>query len=69
MSTRKRYTKEFKIEVLRLWERSDRFAAEIVRELGIRRNQLYKWCHECACKGAEKAFRGPGRAAMRPAAL
>lgn len=46
--TRKRkpyntYTKEFKLEALRLMDESDRPASEIAMELGIRRNQLYKW--------------------------
>lgn len=34
---------EFKQEVVRLMEESDRPAAEIAMELGVRRNQLYKW--------------------------
>ena len=45
-STRKpynTYTKEFKLEALRLMAESDRPASEIAMKLGIRRNQLYKW--------------------------
>ena len=38
----KTYAKEFKQEVLRLIERSKRPSSEIARELGVRRNQLYK---------------------------
>jgi transposase len=38
----KTYTKELKLEALRLMEESDRPASEITMELGIRRNQLYK---------------------------
>jgi transposase len=34
--------------------------AEIARELGIRRNQLYKWKESTDCRG-EKAFPGHGR--------
>ena len=37
------YTKEFKLEALRLLEESGKPAVEIARELGIRRNLLYKW--------------------------
>ncbi len=37
------YTKEFKLEALRLMAESDRPASEIAMQLGIRRNQLYKW--------------------------
>ena len=39
----KTYPKEFKLEALRLMEESDRPASEIAMQLGIRRNQLYKW--------------------------
>ncbi|MCK5268824.1 MAG: transposase, partial [Spirochaetes bacterium] len=39
----KTYTKEFKQEAVRLMEVTDRPASEIAMELGIRRNQLYKW--------------------------
>ena len=39
----KTYTKEFKLEAVRMMESSDRPAVEIARELGLRRNQLYKW--------------------------
>jgi len=39
----KRYIKEFKLEALRLMEQSERQASEIAMQLGIRRNQLYKW--------------------------
>jgi transposase len=37
------YTKEFKVEAIRLMNESDRPASQIAMELGIRRNQLYKW--------------------------
>jgi len=39
----KTYTREFKLEALRLMEQSDRPTSEIAMQLGIRRNQLYKW--------------------------
>jgi len=56
----KTYTREFKLEAIRLMETSDRPAAEIARELGIPRNRLYKWKDELAAKG-DKAFTGAGR--------
>jgi len=37
------YTKEFKLETPRLIAQSDRPASAIAMELGIRRNQPYKW--------------------------
>jgi len=39
----KTYTKEFKLEALRLMEESDKTPTEIAMQLGLRRNQLYKW--------------------------
>lgn len=56
----KTYTREFKQEAVRLMESSDRPAAEIAMELGIRRNQLYKWKEALAEKG-DAAFVGKGR--------
>ena len=64
MAKRQRYSKEFKIEAVRLLEQADRPGSEIALQLGIRRNQLYKWQQELAAQG-DTAFRGSGR---RPAA-
>ncbi len=47
----KTYPKEFKLEALRLMEESGRPASEIAMELGLRRNQLYKWKEQMAKKG------------------
>ena len=62
MQKRKSYTREFKLEAVRLLERGDRPAADIARELGIKRNQLYKWQEQLAQRG-EAAFPGQGRPA------
>ena len=45
------YTKEFKLEALRLMDESDRPASAIAVKLGIRRNQLYKWKEQMIKKG------------------
>jgi len=47
----KTYPKEFKLEAIRLMEASDQPASEIARQLGIRRNQLYKWKEQMTKKG------------------
>ncbi len=47
----KTYTKEFKLEALRLMETSDRPSSEIAMQLGIRRNQLYKRKPQMTTKG------------------
>jgi transposase len=60
METRKRHTKEFKLEAVRLLKDSGRPGAEIARELGIRRTQLYKWATQLKGKGATRAFLGSG---------
>jgi len=39
----KTYTKEFKLEAVRMMDESDRPTSELAMKLGIRRNQLYKW--------------------------
>ena len=60
MQKRKTFTKEFKLEAVRLLNKGDRPAAELARELGVQRNQLYKWQEEVASNGAT-AFPGSGR--------
>ncbi len=39
----KQYSREFKVEAIRLAEAGDKTATQIARELGIRVNQLGKW--------------------------
>ena len=56
----KTFTKEFKLEAIRLMKESDRPAREIALELGVRRNQLYKWAEQLESQG-EAAFKGKGR--------
>jgi len=60
MKKRASYTKEFKLEAVRLMRESERPASEVARELGVRRNQLYKWQEEHEAKG-DAAFAGSGR--------
>ena len=47
----KTYTREFKLEAVRMMEQTNRPPAEIAMELGIRRNQLYKWKEQLENKG------------------
>jgi transposase len=56
----KTFTREFKQEAVRLMETTNRPATEVAMELGIRRNQLYKWKEQLAKKG-DTAFSGGGR--------
>ena len=57
---RARFTKEFKLEAVRLLERGEKPAAQLALELGVARNQIYKWQAQLQTKGEDKAFRGPG---------
>ena len=61
MQIRQIHTKEFKLEAVRQLEEGLKPAAVLARELGIRRNQLYKWKNEVLDKGPDAAFKGPGR--------
>ena len=45
------YPREFKLEAIRLMAESDRPASEIAMQLGVRRNQLYKWKEQMTKKG------------------
>ncbi len=43
MTKRKTFSKEFKLEAIRLLEPGDKSPNDIAIDLGIRRNMLYKW--------------------------
>lgn len=58
MAKRQRFTKEFKLEAVRLGKSSGKPAA-VARELGVRRNHLYKWQLELQTHG-DAAFPGKG---------
>lgn len=57
----KTYTREFKLEAVRMMEESGRPPAEIAMELGIRRNQLYKWKEQLQAKGGQAFASNRGR--------
>lgn len=65
---RQTFTKAFKQEAVRLLERGDKPGAELARELGIKRNQLYKWKEQLDGKGGD-AFPGSGRQSGKDAEL
>jgi transposase len=60
MNKRKDFSPEFKREAVRLLDAGQKPATDLARELGIRRNQLYKWKEELV-KHAAEAFPGMGR--------
>lgn len=60
MSRVEKHSKEFKMEAIRLLNEGSKPVAEIARELGIKRNFLYRWRDELN-KSKDKTLRGPGR--------
>lgn len=67
MKKRQSFTREFKLEAVRLLESSGKPAAEMARELGVRRNQLYKWQEQLQARGKDGVFPGHGRRSGREA--
>jgi transposase len=57
---RKTYTREFKLEAIQLAETSGKPIAQIERELGLGKSQIYRWKHQLEREG-EEAFPGKGR--------
>ena len=62
MGERKKYTREFKIEALRLFNTSGKSGHEIEADLGIGGGMLYRWRKQLAAEGTEglRAFPGNG---------
>jgi transposase len=59
---RKQYSREFKLEAVRLLETSGKSSSQLERELGIGKSNLRRWKREFAADG-EDAFPGHGRLA------
>lgn len=59
MQKRQTFSKAFKLEAVRLLESTNKPIADLARELGVRRNQLYKWQEQLNSRGSD-AFPGKG---------
>lgn len=59
----KQYSREFKVEALRLAAPGDKPATQVARELGIRVNQLHKWKQQLQAEAATGAPAKRGRPA------
>ena len=57
---RRTYSREFKLEALRLVETSGKSVRQIERDLGIGKGCLYRWRDEFEAEGRQ-AFPGQGR--------
>ena len=58
--TRRTYSREFKLEALRLVETSGKSVRQIERDLGIGKGCLYRWRDKFEAEG-QQAFPGQGR--------
>ncbi len=58
---RNRYSKEFKLEAVRLLKLGQKPATKLALELGVAHNQLYKWQAQLGKVGKEQVFHKPGR--------
>lgn len=58
---RVRFSKEFKLEAVRLLQSGNKPATQLAAQLGVPRNQLYKWQAQLNKTSPEVAFGGPGR--------
>ena len=61
MTKRQTYSKEFKLEAIRLLQEGNKTTAELALELGVRRNQLYKWQEQLKKEGSASFSRSVGR--------
>jgi len=59
--TRRKYSKEFKIEAVRLLEQGIKSGTEIEHDLGIGKGQIYRWRAQLASEG-QRVFPGNGNA-------
>lgn len=60
--TRRKYSKEFKMEAIRMYEHGERSVSEVERELGITQGLLWKWREELERQPKkEEAFPGNGK--------
>ncbi len=61
MENKSKYSKEFKLEAIKLLREGNRPAAEVARELGVKRELLYRWCAQLEEKGSGTFKNGSGR--------
>ena len=60
---RRRFDAQFKLDALKLVQESDRTISDIARDLGIRRELLYKWKRELE---ADPEYAFPGKGKLKP---
>lgn len=71
-ATRRTFTREFKLEAVRLVVEEERSAADVARELGVRSDTLRRWVEAAAGQaglGSEAIFPGKGKKGGKDAEL
>jgi transposase len=63
MAKRKQYTKEFKLEAVRLANEPDQSFLQVSKNLGISDSALHRWARELSTQGLV-AFPGHGKAGL-----
>ena len=61
MTTRKKYSKEFKLDAISLVLEQEYTKAEAARSLGINPNLIARWIQEHQADDSGQAFRGNGK--------
>ena len=61
MKNEVKYTKEFKVEAVRLLEEGDKNVATLAKELGVKRALLYRWKDQLVAHGPDYFKNAPGR--------
>lgn len=61
MSRRERYSKEFKLEAIRLLEDKAKPTSQVATELGVKRTLLYRWRSDLNRKKDAAFNQNPGR--------
>lgn len=64
---RRQYTREFKIEAVRLLDESGRPKAQVARELGVHESLLTRWKTQLKEHPAPEAFPGNGKLSIAEA--
>lgn len=64
----KKYSREFKLEAIRLADESDKPVTQVARELALRVNQIYKWRQQLELK-QDEVFPGKGQQAGKDAEI
>jgi len=59
-SPRKNYSREFKLEAVKMSQQPDRTIADVARELDLRENDLHNW-RKMVNEQGDKVFPGRGR--------